>query len=318
MTQAAKDTHTHIGGQAVIEGVMMRGLRHWAITVRRPDGSLEGMLSEIAPHAERMPLLKLPVFRGILALWEALSLAMKALSYSATMASDEDVEIGKGEVGFSMVLGVVLAVGLFVVLPAFATNLFSRWIGHGVLWNVVDGVIRVGVFVSYLAAIGLIPDIRRVFEYHGAEHKTIHAFEHGVPLEPEAIQRFSTSHVRCGTSFLLVVMVLAIAVFSFITGPLWLRIAARVLLIPLIAGLSYEVTKWASRYEETPLVRVVMWPGLALQAMTTREPDDGQVEVAVASLRRVVEAEAADEAERGEAEPSEPDPPQVAVDAPII
>jgi len=297
---------------------MMRGLRHWAVTIRRPDGGTESMLAELAPHAERMPLLKLPVFRGVLALWEALSLAMKALSYSATMASDEDVEIGKGEVGFSMVLGVVLAVGLFIVLPAFATNLFVRWIGHGVLWNVVDGVIRVGVFVAYLMVIGLVPDIRRVFEYHGAEHKTIHAFEHGVRLEPEEIQRFSTSHVRCGTSFLLIVMVLAIAVFSFITGALWVRIAARLLLIPLIAGLSYEVTKWAGRYEETPLVRVVMWPGLALQALTTREPDDGQVEIAVASLRQVVEAEAADEVASGEPGPSEPPPPQVTVDAPLI
>lgn len=287
--------YTHIGGQAVIEGVMMRGKRHWAVTVRRPDGQLVGMTADI-PGSGHARLTKLPVFRGARALWEALSLAMKALSFSASQAAgDEEQAPTRREVGFSIALGVLLAVGLFIVVPAFVTNLFARWIGRGVLWNLVDGLIRIAVFVSYLALIARIPDIRRVFEYHGAEHKTIHAFEHGVALEPRAIQGFSTSHVRCGTSFLLVVMVLAILVFSFVTSPsVLVRILARVVLIPVVAGLSYEVIKLAGDYDHLPLVRAVMWPGLALQSMTTREPSDEQVEVALSSLGSVLALEAGD------------------------
>lgn len=284
--------HTHIGGQAVIEGVMMRGKRHWTVTVRKSDGSLVTKTEGIPPATERFPFFTWPILRGVLALWEALTIAMAALSYSATQAGEEEVQISKREVGFSMTLGILLAVGLFILLPAFATNVLTPWVGKGVWWNLVDGIFRIVVFVGYLWAVGRIPDIKRVFEYHGAEHKTIHAYEGRVPLEPDRIQAFSTMHVRCGTSFLLVVMVLAIVVFSLLGHQtLFWRIASRVLLLPLVAGLSYEVIKFAGTYEHLPVVRAVMWPGLALQAMTTRAPSLDQIEVAVRSLREVLDLE---------------------------
>lgn len=289
----ARKRYTHIGGQAVIEGVMMRGKRHWTVTVRRPDGTLAQKSQPIKTATDRYPVLKWPIIRGTVALWETLSLSMMALTYSMNESTEgEEVQLSRGEMGLSMMLGVVLAVGIFIVVPAIATNLLVHWIGRGVWWNLVDGLIRIAIFFVYLWAVGRIPDIKRVFEYHGAEHKTIHAYEDGVELEPASIEAFSTSHVRCGTSFLLVVMVVAILVFSFLGQQtlLW-RILIRILLLPVIAGISYEVIKFAGEHDDLAIVRLIMLPGLALQAMTTREPSDDQIEVAIASLREVIRIE---------------------------
>jgi uncharacterized protein YqhQ len=284
--------HTHIGGQAVIEGVMMRGRDHWTVTVRRPDGSFATRSAEVSPWKKRFPFLDWPILRGVMALWESLSIAMTALTYSAQEASGEDLELSKGEMGLSMVFGMIFAVALFVVAPALLTNLLTHWIGKGVWWNLADGLIRVAIFFGYLGAVSMVPDIRRVFEYHGAEHKTIHAYEAGVPLEPDRVDAYSTMHVRCGTSFLLVVMVLAILVFSLLgQQPLLERILSRIVLLPVVAGLSYEVIKFAGNHEDNPLVKVIMWPGLALQAMTTRQPTLDQIEVAINSLMDVLRIE---------------------------
>lgn len=236
---------------------------------------------------------------------------------SATGESSEAEEaaaegLTKGEIGLTMVFGVVLAIGIFIVLPAVVTTwVVGSSLKNPFLWNVFDGVLRLIVFFCYIWLVGLMPDISRVFAYHGAEHKTIHAYEHGVPLEPAYIQRYRTLHVRCGTSFLLMVMVVAILVFSLVPGRAILEawgvtspvavvlfnICVRILLLPLVAGLAYEVTvKWAGSRPENPLVRVLLWPGMQLQRMTTREPDDRMVEVAVAALRAVEERERLEEA----------------------
>jgi uncharacterized protein YqhQ len=337
---APEATHakpTHIGGQALIEGVMMRGKYNWAVAVRTADGSIHVEEHDL-PVSRRTGWRKWPVARGVWAMYETLSLAMKAFAISAEHASppgvagaaedEEPVTLSKSEIGLTMVLGVALAVGLFIILPALLTN----WIvptkaGSGSLaWNAVDGLLRLVVFFCYIWAVGLMPDIRRVFAYHGAEHKSIHAYEHGMPLDAEHIQRYQTLHVRCGTAFLLMVMVIAIVVFSLVpvaailklagitTGPLVVvfRILIRIVLLPLVAGLAYEVTvKWAGQRPENPFVKVLLWPGMQLQRMTTREPDDGMVEVAVAALKAVAEREAreaaGDTAVDGSAQPA-PEP----------
>lgn len=300
--------HTHIGGQAVLEGIMMRGKYNWAVAVRTPDGTIHVEEHDLRSAASRHRWMKAPVVRGVVALVETLSLAMKAFSISASLVGETEEERLSGrEVTFAMLMGVALAVALFIVLPALVTNLI---VGHAAerpfTWNVVDGVLRVAVFFLYIWAISRIPDIQRVFAYHGAEHKTIHAFEHGLPLDPPSIQRWPTQHVRCGTSFLLMVMVVAILVFSLVPvkaiAAQWgiesrlaifaLVVASRIVLIPLVAGLAYEITvKWAGTRSENPVVRLVLWPGLQLQRMTTREPDESMIEVAVAAMRPVIERE---------------------------
>ncbi|HEX9093599.1 MAG TPA: DUF1385 domain-containing protein [Coriobacteriia bacterium] len=318
---AAPVKATHIGGQALIEGVMMRGKLNWAVAVRTPDGSIHVEEHDL-PGGTKGGWKKWPVFRGVWAMYETLALALKAFNISAQYADmsgggegmvpveeAEDARLSKTEIGWTMVFGVALAVGLFIVLPALATN----WIvgpstARPVIWNVVDGALRLVVFFVYIWAVGLMPDIRRVFAYHGAEHKSIHAFEHGLPLEPALIQRYETLHVRCGTSFLMMVMVIAIVVFSLVpvatilsawgitSGPLvtLAKIAIRILLLPVVAGLAYEVTvKWAGSRPENPFVKVLLWPGMQMQRLTTREPDDGMIEVAVAALTAVADREAA-------------------------
>jgi uncharacterized protein YqhQ len=316
--EAGHATHTHIGGQALIEGVMMRGKINWAVAVRTVDGSIHVEEHDLT-GGKKTGWKKWPIARGVWAMYETLALSLKAFAISAEYASPPGVAgdpepdepaptLSKGEIGMTMVLGVALAVGLFIVLPALATN----WVVgpstlRPVTWSVMDGLLRLLVFFAYIAAVGLVPDIRRVFAYHGAEHKCIHAYEHGVPLETEEIQRFGTLHVRCGTAFLLMVMVIAIVVFSLVpgkailaawgvtSGPLVVlfNIATRIVLLPLVAGLAYEVTvKWAGTHADSPFVKVLLWPGMQLQRMTTRPPDDGMVEVAVAALKAVAEREA--------------------------
>jgi uncharacterized protein YqhQ len=285
--------HTHIGGQAVIEGVMMRGKRNWALAVRLAGGDIH-----VEEHDLKAPpedsFWKWPILRGMRGLWTTLALAMKAFGISATLAGEtEEEQLSKGEVALTIVLGIGLAVGLFIVLPAVATNLLGERVRESTLgWNLIDGVLRLVVFFAYIWAVSRIKDIARVFAYHGAEHKTIHAYEHGLPLRADVIQRYETLHVRCGTSFLLMVMVIAIVVFSLVPADtLVARVGVRIVLLPLIAGLAYEVIKWAGKNPNSGLVRVLLWPGLQLQRMTTSEPTDDMVEIAVAAMARVVRAE---------------------------
>jgi uncharacterized protein YqhQ len=312
--------HTHIGGQAVLEGVMMRGRHNWAVAIRKPDGEIHVEEHGLRTAVSRHPKLGKPVIRGVVGLYESLVLAMKAFAISAEYAGEtEEEKLSSKEIALSMVLGVGLAVVLFIVLPAVITNfMVGQATERPFTWNVVDGVLRVAAFFIYIWAISRMKDIQRVFAYHGAEHKTIHAYERGIPLDAEMIQRYQTMHVRCGTSFLLMVMVIAILVYSFIpvrviTGwmgtdaqavTLAVAILLRILLLPLIAGLAYEVIKWAGKAPDNPLVKVVLWPGLQLQRMTTREPEDDMIEVAVVAMSAVIACEERAEAiARGDSVP---------------
>lgn len=300
-------TPTHIGGQAVLEGIMMRGAYNWAVAVREPSGAIYTEEHDLVSAASKHRWLKWPIVRGIWGFYETMVLAVKAFGISAAHAGEtEEEQLSSREVGFTMVLGLLLAVGLFIVLPAFLTNLMVDSLEHPVAWNVIDGVLRLVAFFCYLWAVSRMKEIRRVFAYHGAEHKTIHAYERGLPLEPSVIQRYTTLHVRCGTSFLLMVMVVAILVFSLVPGKailaawgvsargwvLLFNIGVRILLLPLIAGLAYEITvKWAGKRPDNPLVKVLLWPGLQMQRLTTVEPDDDMIEVAVAAMSLVVARE---------------------------
>ncbi len=300
--------HTHIGGQAVLEGVMMRGKKNWAVAVRVPDGSIHVEDHDLKTAVTERPWLGKPIIRGVWGFYETIVLALKAFEISASLAGEtEEEQLSAKEIAFAMFMGVGLAVLLFIILPAVATNfMVGPATERPFLWNVVDGVLRLVAFFLYIWAVSRIRDIQRVFAYHGAEHKTIHAFENGLPLEAPVIQRYSTQHVRCGTSFLLMVMVIALFVYSVVpvksvagligvegrVPELLVAIAIRLLFLPLIAGLAYEVIKWAGKSPEKPLIRVLLWPGLQLQRMTTREPDEDMIEVAVAAMRRVVDREA--------------------------
>ncbi len=299
--------HTHIGGQAVLEGIMMRGKHNWAVAVRKADGSIHLEAHDLKTAISKRPWLGKPVIRGVVGLYETLVLAMKAFSISAEHAGEtEEEKLSSKEIALSMTLGVGLAVFLFIILPAVATNLLvGEATERPFTWNIVDGVLRVVAFFLYIWAISRMRDIQRVFAYHGAEHKTIHAYERGLPLEPRVIQENTTLHVRCGTSFLLMVMVIAILVFSLVPVRFFtdlmgtdhrfvvlsVAIGLRIVLLPLIAGLAYEVIKWAGKAPDNPVVRVVLWPGLQLQRMTTREPDESMVEIAVTAMKAVIERE---------------------------
>ena len=242
---------------------------------------------------QRYPVLKLPFLRGVVALGESLVLGIRALTISANESLGEEQEpLGKKEMAFTITLAVVLAVGLFFLAPLGLTRLFRDQLGTGMLFWLAEGVIRVLIFLLYLVFITRIPDLRRVFEYHGAEHMTIHALEHGEELSPENCAKYATVHVRCGTSFLLIVMVVSILVFAVVRWPAWYwLILSRILLVPVIVAISYEAVRLAGRFERNVLVRVIMAPGLLLQRMTTRTPDRGQIEVAIEALRKIVELE---------------------------
>ena len=362
---------THVGGQALIEGVMMRGKFNWAVAVREPDGGMYVEDHDLASGRAKNGWMHWPVVRGCRAFVESLMLGYKALEIAAMHAfADEEGEpeekkfswkddfgnpdemidalgaqrtlevvcepesetagvrdvpaepvgeegssdegFGKKEMAVSMVLGLVLGVVLFIVAPAFITNLVvGEYDSDPVLWNIFDGILRVLVFVFYIWLIGRMEEIKRMFSYHGAEHKTIHCYEHGMPLTPDNARSFPRLHVRCGTAFLIMVMIIAIFVYTAIpldaligawgvpdgAPKLALVIFVRILFLPVIAGISYEITvKWAGSHPENPLVKVVLWPGMQMQRLTTKEPDDGMLECAIAAMQRVLDREEAEAA----------------------
>jgi uncharacterized protein YqhQ len=286
-----------VGGQAVLEGVMMRGISTWAVAVRNPAGEIEISSEALVPWAKRHRLWRVPVLRGVVALGESMKIGFKALAISANAQVPEDEEgepeeIGGFVWGLTIFFSLLLAVGLFFVVPVGLTSLIKDRLGSPFLFWLVEGVLRTGIFIAYIAAISRLNDLRRVFEYHGAEHKTISCYEAEDELVPARAKLYSRLHPRCGTSFLLIVMVLAIFVFAPIGLPAWYwLVASRILGIPLIAGLSYEVIKWAGKHRRKRWVRAVMWPGLMLQNLTTREPDEEQLAVAIASLEAVLARE---------------------------
>jgi uncharacterized protein YqhQ len=285
----------NIGGQAVIEGVMMRAPRSMAIAVRRPDGEIVVKRNRVVPLSERFPVVKLPLVRGAVALFSSLIIGIKALNYSANEAlaeGEKKEEISSLAMGGTMAVALLFGILLFFILPLYLTNLLKPFIGESnIAFNLVDGVIRVIVFLLYIFSISKMKDIQRVFQYHGAEHKSIFAFESGQDLTVENVKRFSRLHPRCGTSFLLIVMLVSILIFSLIPKlwPFYLKAGARIVLLPLIAGVSYELLKWSARHDTSLLVRLLIAPGLALQKLTTREPDDDQVEVAIRSMEGALE-----------------------------
>lgn len=375
---------THVGGQALLEGIMMRGKYNWAVAVREPDGDIYIEEHDLVSGKKKHSWMGWPFVRGCTALVESLALGFKALEIAAEHAFSDDDErerlekeadviveemeeqfdsaqdevsayvvrpseadaapelvtlsdelkskdeavcaddskkdsadkdsdgLGKGFMGLSMVLGVVLGVALFIVAPAAITNLIvGEYDSNTVLWNVVDGILRVVVFIFYIWLIGRMEDIRRMFMYHGAEHKTIHCYEHALPLTPENAKSFPRLHVRCGTAFLIMVLVIAIIVYTILPvnalidalgvadglPKLLLVIAVRILFLPLIAGISYEITvKWAGSHPDNPLVKVILWPGMKMQYLTTNEPEDEQIECAIAAMKKVLEREAAEAA----------------------
>jgi uncharacterized protein YqhQ len=282
-----------VGGQAVMEGVMMRGVSTWAVAVRKPDGEVDVQSFPLVSWTKRHRLARLPVIRGVVALVESLNVGFKALGMSANAQLPEDEEPISGAMWFGTVLVALLfAVGLFFVVPVGLTSLFKDQLGSAFLFWLVEGVVRTAIFLGYIVLLARLRDLRRVFEFHGAEHKTISCFEAGRPLTPENAQRFSRLHPRCGTSFLLIVMIVAIFVFAPIGLPEWyVLLASRILGVPLIAGLSFEVIKWAGRNRTKPWVQKLMWPGMHLQKLTTREPDDEQLAVAIAALEAVLAVE---------------------------
>lgn len=309
-----------VGGQAVLEGVMMRGVGHWAVAVRRPSPEQvaagrhleagEGALGDIAVERfelrsalQRHRLLRVPVVRGAVALWESLAIGLRALNIAANAQLAEDEEpISRGTWIGAVIAGLALAVGLFFLLPVTLANLMGDALPSSVVFVVVEKLIRVGVFLLYLWLVSRLSHLQRVFQYHGAEHKTISCFEAGLDLTPENAQRFSRLHPRCGTSFLLIVMIVSVFVFAPLGRPDWYwLLLSRVVGIPLIAGISFEVIKWLGRNRAHRWARMLMWPGLQLQRLTTREPEPAQLAVAIAALESVLEVEepgAASDAER--------------------
>jgi uncharacterized protein YqhQ len=299
---------TTVGGQAVLEGVMMRGPSNWAVAVRKPDGDIAQVHQPIQSPMARHRIWRLPVVRGVVALGESLAIGFRALAISANYAAQQESEDGeevateltRGQLIFAFAIAIGFAILLFKVSPALITD----FIGINATWFViVEGLIRVTIFVLYLSLISLLPDLRRVFQYHAAEHKAINAYEAGEELEPEKVQRFSLIHPRCGTAFLLWVMVIAIFVFAFFGRPHWYwLIATRILLLPVIAGLAYELIRFAGKHQDNRILMTLLAPGLWLQRLTTRQPSLDQIEVSIRALKEVLalESRAAPEARKVE------------------
>ncbi|MCX7748919.1 MAG: DUF1385 domain-containing protein [Clostridia bacterium] len=300
---------TSIGGEALIEGVMMRGPDDIAIAIRKSDGEIIIDKKPLQTLAKKYKIFKLPILRGAVGIFESMIIGIRSLMYSADFVDLEDD--GEGEpskldrfldrvfgdkikdvvVYFSVFISLIFSVGVFFLLPYFAAKLFNldtNIPAQRIYFNLIEGVVRVALFIAYIVLISGLKDVRRVFEYHGAEHKTIHCYENEVELTVENVKMYTTRHPRCGTAFLFVVMIISILVFSLIfTEQAWMGILLRLVLIPLVAGISYEIIKFAGR-SDSWIMSVVSWPGLALQRFTTREPDDSQIEVAIAALKNVL------------------------------
>ena len=280
-----------VGGQAVIEGVMMRGPGLVATAVRDPSGKIVVRTKPVSSIGDRYPVLKKPLLRGVVSLVESLVLGIRSLSYSAQMAGEEDEQLSDKELAGTIIFALCMAVVLFVAIPTGAAKFFHTITEDPVFLNLMEGALRLGIFLAYIWGISRMKDIRRVFQYHGAEHKTIHAYEAGLPLTVENVQKFSTLHPRCGTAFLLIVMLVSIVVFAFLGWPdLWLRILSRVVLLPVVAGISYEIIRFSGRSKNS-FVHMATLPGLWLPKITTNQPDDDMVEVAIESLKAVLPAE---------------------------
>jgi uncharacterized protein YqhQ len=290
----------HYGGQAVIEGVMMRGRRLVAVAVRRPEGDIALRLESLG-GLYTGPVRRIPFLRGIIVLWETLALGTKALLFSSNVAlGEEEKEISRPVLWGTVLLALTFVIAIIFVGPVLAMSRLEGALDNERLAALVEGIIRLGVLLAYLFLIGLLPDIRRVFAYHGAEHKAINALEDGAPLEIESVRRYGTAHPRCGTSFLLVVVVISVLLFVLIgTPPLWQRLLSRVVLVPVIAAASYEVIRLMGALQGNRVMRILFSPNLWLQSLTTREPDDAQVEVALHALREVLAADKSAEATAG-------------------
>lgn len=279
----------NIGGQAVIEGVMMRGPEDVAVAVRKADGSIDVDVHPVNSIQDRHPILKKPLIRGMVVLVESLVMGMKALSYSAQVSGEEDEEMDDKDMALTIVVSVLLAVGLFIAIPTWSMRFLQHWTTNVVTLNLAEGCLRMAIFLAYIAVISSMKDIQRVFQYHGAEHKTIFAYEAGLPLTVENVRKFPRLHPRCGTNFLMIVMCISIFVFAFLGWPNLLeRILSRILLMPVVAGVSYEIIRFAGRHNDNPWIHKLILPGLLLQKLTTREPADEMIEVAIASVKAVV------------------------------
>ena len=286
------NTKNTYGGQAVIEGVMIRGQNNVTTSVRNPQGKIQTRVKPIGDIFTGKPR-RFPLIRGILALAETLYLGMDSLSYSASVSDGEsDEEISKLSIASMIGFSVLIAIALFFLLPLIASKPFEGLFGSDIISNVVEGVLRLVIFVLYIFGIGLMSDIRRVYMYHGAEHMTVHAMEKGDPLVVAEIRKYPTAHPRCGTAFLLTVMIIAIIVFTLVPrDPFWMVIISRIVLIPVIASLSYEVIRLSGKYSQNFVVSLIMAPSLWLQKLTTRQPDDAQIEVAISAMTAAVEAD---------------------------
>ena len=292
-----------IGGQAVIEGVTMKNMDRYAVSVRKPNGKIETKVEECVSFAEKHPLFQLPVFRGMANFLESMVIGMKTLNYSASFYEDEEEQTESrteqllekilGEKAEKIIMGIVLvfslaiSIGLFMILPYIASEALGKLIRNEYVILFMEGIIRIAIFLGYIVLISRMEDIKRVFMYHGAEHKTINCLEAGVPLTPENVDNFSRLHKRCGTSFIFIVMIISMVFFFFIrVDTIWLRIVLRLLFLPLVAGVSYEFIRLAGSSDH-PLVQIFSKPGLALQRLTTKEPDHSMIEVAIASVEGV-------------------------------
>ena len=296
-----------VGGQAIMEGVLMRSPNFWGMAVRTPSGDMDLRAERFHSVTRRSKLFRLPIIRGALSLGETLWLGMKALTISTNIALGEEQELSKKEIAGTLIFALVLGFGLFLVAPVLGTKGLGSFLGNSienpVIFNLVEGFIRIAIFIAYLLVITLLSkDIKRFFAYHGAEHKAIKVYERGEELFPANARKLDTSHVRCGTSFVLYVLVLSILVFSLLGVEGWLyMLASRVIVIPLVAGIAFEFIMWSARHQDSALVQMLVWPGLQMQKLTTREPSDDMVEIAMASLKKVLSMEKEAEIEPNEA-----------------
>jgi uncharacterized protein YqhQ len=280
------------GGQAVIEGVMMRGRNAFAIAMRSPDGNIV-VHQENLTAIYRSRISKTPFLRGMILLWDALGLGIRALTLSANTQTGEDEKLEGPTLYFTLGISLAIGIGVFFLLPAGIGGLAEHYLGWPALWNnLLEGVLRLLLLIGYIWAIGFMPDVRRLYGYHGAEHKTINAFEGGAELTPENVAKYPLEHPRCGTAFMLTLMLLSVLVFTLLGDmTMFWRLASRILLIPVLAGIAVEYIRWTANHLDSPIVRVMIKPNLALQSLTTREPDSSMLEVAIASFKTMRQAE---------------------------